>query len=118
MSFDSTQRLLDLGVVIFLLLAIGAAGVGCRRSSPPRLSFETTEDNLRAGQQGEEVDETRQGLLGNEALDTYLSTVGQRVFEAIRTPRFRYNFHVVEEAQPNAFALPDGSVFVTRGCSS
>ena len=115
MSFDSTQRLLDLGVVIFLLLAIGAAGVGCRRSSPPRLSFETTEDNLRAGQQGEEVDETRQGLLGNEALDTYLSTVGQRVFEAIRTPRFRYNFHVVEEAQPNAFALPDGSVFVTRG---
>jgi len=115
MSSDSAQRLLDLGVVIFLLLAISAAGVGCRRGAPPRLSFETTEESLRAGRQGEEVDEARLGLLGDEALDTYLNSVGQRVFEAIRTPRFRYDFRVVDEAQPNAFALPDGSVFVTRG---
>jgi len=115
MSSNSAQRLYDLGIVIFLFLAINAASVGCRRSTPPRLSFETTEESLRAGRQGEEADEARLGLLGDEALDTYLNSVGQRVFEAIRTPRVRYDFRVVDEAQPNAFALPDGSVFVTRG---
>ncbi len=112
---SSPQRLLSVVVVLCVLLAISTAGVGCRRSPPLRLAFETTEDNLRAGRQGEEFDEARQALLGDEALDTYLSSVGRRVLEAIRTPRFRYSFRVVEEAQPNAFALPDGSVFVTRG---
>jgi predicted Zn-dependent protease len=112
---SSPQRPHSVGIVICILFAVSIAGAGCRRSPPPRLAFETTEDSLRAGRQGEEVDEARQVLLGDEALDTYVTAVGRRVFEAIRTPRFRYSFRVVEEAQPNAFALPDGSVFVTRG---
>jgi predicted Zn-dependent protease len=112
---SSPQRPHSVGIVICILFAISIAGAGCRTSPPPRLSFETTEDSLRAGRQGEELDEARQVLLDDEALDTYLTAVGRRVFEAIRTPRFRYSFRVVEEAQPNAFALPDGSVFVTRG---
>jgi predicted Zn-dependent protease len=44
-----------------------------------------------------------------------LQAVGQRL--ATQSPRrdVQYRFQVVDRAEPNAFALPGGYVYVTRG---
>ncbi len=55
------------------------------------------------------------GLVDNEALQKYVSAVGERV--ARGAPGFggRYRFYVIDQWAPNAFALPDGSIFLSRG---
>jgi predicted Zn-dependent protease len=45
----------------------------------------------------------------------YVSAVGQALARSVQRKGIRYKFHVVEEAVPNAFAIPGGHVFVYRG---
>ena len=45
----------------------------------------------------------------------YVSAVGALLLGAGRRPDFPYVFHVIETWEPNAFALPGGQIFVTRG---
>jgi predicted Zn-dependent protease len=44
-----------------------------------------------------------------------VADIGYRVAQAANYDDFPFTFHVVEMAAPNAFALPGGQVFVTRG---
>ena len=55
------------------------------------------------------------GLSDHPATSEWVAAVGQRV--AARSPRqdVSYRFHVVDLEVPNAFALPGGPVFVSRG---
>jgi predicted Zn-dependent protease len=55
------------------------------------------------------------GLSDHAATTAWVEAVGQRV--ALHSPRqdVRYRFHVADLEVPNAFALPGGPVFVTRG---
>jgi len=55
------------------------------------------------------------GIFADRALTAYLAAVGARV--AARSPRqgVEWRFEVVDQAAPNAFALPDGHLYVSRG---
>jgi predicted Zn-dependent protease len=55
------------------------------------------------------------GLSDHEATRAWVASVGARV--AAHSPRqdVRYRFHVADLEVPNAFALPGGPIFVTRG---
>jgi predicted Zn-dependent protease len=63
------------------------------------------------------------GLYPDAALQNYVNTVGQKVVTAGRSrlkgeagfPDWDFNFYVVNTSMINAFALPGGHVFVTRG---
>ncbi|MCC7509503.1 MAG: M48 family metalloprotease [Planctomycetes bacterium] len=63
------------------------------------------------------------GLYPDRATQEYVNRVGQKVVEAGRTrlkgeaqfPDWEFNFYVVNTSMINAFALPGGHVFVTRG---
>jgi predicted Zn-dependent protease len=55
------------------------------------------------------------GLVEDEALRRYVQSVGARL--ARHAPGFRYDYHfeIADEPAPNAFALPGGRIFVSRG---
>lgn len=63
------------------------------------------------------------GLYPDAATQRYVDAVGRKVVAAARTrvrdeaefPDWEFNFHVVNSSMVNAFALPGGHVFVTRG---
>jgi predicted Zn-dependent protease len=55
------------------------------------------------------------GIVDDPALQAYVSTVGHRMVAAAPDRQFEYRFHVVDDEAPNAFALPGGYVYVTRG---
>ena len=55
------------------------------------------------------------GLIDDKALGQYLDRVGQRVAAALPTRQFSYRFAVVDQLEPNAFAVPGGYVYVSRG---
>src|SRR5262247_2519068 len=55
------------------------------------------------------------GLLDDPALVAYVQALGQRL--AAQSPRrdVEYRFQVVDRVEPNAFALPGGYIYMTRG---
>lgn len=55
------------------------------------------------------------GIYEDSVLTAYVSSVGQRVVEQLVDRKFEYQFFVVDQSTPNAFALPGGYIFVTRG---
>jgi len=55
------------------------------------------------------------GVYDNQALQQYVNEVGQRLGRASHRPNLQYHFVVVDSPEINAFALPGGYVYITRG---
>lgn len=54
-------------------------------------------------------------LLDNPPLQDYVNEVGQRLAKQSHRPNLKWHFNVVDSADVNAFALPGGYIYVTRG---
>jgi predicted Zn-dependent protease len=55
------------------------------------------------------------GLRDADALDTYVDAIGERIVAGEPATDFAFEFTVLDDTSPNAFAMPGGYVFVTRG---
>jgi predicted Zn-dependent protease len=55
------------------------------------------------------------GRYADEELQAYVSDLGQRIAAASHRPDLQYTFTVLDSEQVNAFALPGGYVYITRG---
>lgn len=69
-------------------------------------------------QLGKEMDpEVRQqmGVYEDANLQRYVSTIGLRLAQASERPQLPWQFTVVDEPAVNAFALPGGYIYITRG---
>jgi predicted Zn-dependent protease len=56
-----------------------------------------------------------QGRLEDPKLDAYLDELGNQLARVSHDPFFDYEFTVVNDSAPNAWALPGGKIAVTRG---
>lgn len=96
------------------LLLLGALAV-LPVAAPPAAAEPDRSDAPRAGPEAVKMVFAEMGRLENEALQQYVEAVGQRVARAAPRIGSGYRFFVVDQWTPNAFALPDGSIFVSRG---
>jgi Putative Zn-dependent protease len=55
------------------------------------------------------------GRYDDEVLQQYVDSVGQRLARASHRPNLQYTFTVLDSNDVNAFALPGGYVYITRG---
>jgi predicted Zn-dependent protease len=55
------------------------------------------------------------GLLGNAKATAYVNAIGQKLVSRTNRKDFGFKFDVIKNAAPNAFALPNGSIYVTDG---
>jgi predicted Zn-dependent protease len=101
-----------------LILLVSVALPGCARNpvSGRReiVLTSTAAERERGASAAEEVEE-QVGLVEDAELITYVRAVGARL--ARHSPRrdVDYRFHVVDMIEPNAFALPAGYIYVSRG---
>src|SRR5688500_5153705 len=49
------------------------------------------------------------------ALQQYVNEIGQKLAKTSHRPRLDYHFTVLDSPEVNAFALPGGHVYITRG---
>lgn len=70
---------------------------------------------IAMGQEGAQSVEATFGLYPDEALQTYVRQIGMRMAARSERPDIPWRFGVVEDAAINAFALPGGPVYFTRG---
>lgn len=54
-------------------------------------------------------------LVEDDELVTYVRSVGQRVVKKVGVTPYDFQFFVVNESVPNAFAIPGGFIFIYRG---
>lgn len=109
--FLNTVRL---GVTVVGLMI----GVGCAINpvtGRPEVVLTTTEGEREIGMEEARKVEEDMGLVEDPGLTAYVEAVGQRLAQHSPRQDVAYHFHVVEMVEPNAFALPGGFVYVTRG---
>ncbi len=54
-------------------------------------------------------------FIDDPALSTYVTAVGERLAASAPRGRYTYKFHIVDQDAPNAFALPGGYIYLSRG---
>ncbi len=79
---------------------------------------QSIELDKKLGAENAELVEIYMGLYPNEAMTDYVRSVGNRLVAALDENPFEFQFHIADEAVPNAFALPGGYIYVTRGILS
>jgi len=80
-----------------------------------QLSLVSEGQEIQLGQQSAQQVAQEIGLVQDSALQAYVQRVGSTLAAASERPNLPWTFRVVEDATPNAFALPGGYIFVTRG---
>jgi predicted Zn-dependent protease len=80
-----------------------------------QLNFVSRDQEVAMGQQGAEDVRGSIGLYDATALSQYVERVGKRLAAVSERKDLPWSFEVVDDASVNAFALPGGFLFITRG---
>ncbi len=72
-------------------------------------------EEIEMGRQGSRQVEAVMGLYDDPALQEYVSRIGLDLASRSEKPDLPWSFKVVDDVIVNAFALPGGFIFVTRG---
>jgi predicted Zn-dependent protease len=85
-------------------------------SGNKRLMLLSPEDEAKLGKSyAPQVEKELGGRIPDENLQSYVNQVGQRMARVCHHPEFSYSYTAVQESMVNAFAVPGGHIFITRG---
>jgi predicted Zn-dependent protease len=83
-----------------------------------QLALISEAQEIEMGRQAAQEAAQAMGLVDDSSLQAYVAGVGKRLAAAAERPALPWSFTVVDDPTPNAFALPGGPVFLTRGMMS
>lgn len=112
MARTSVRRPLTL-VVLCAALAGGCAVNPVTGERQLALISESQE--IQMGRQGAEEVVASIGLVPDQALQDYVRQLGLQMAQRSERPNLPWQFGVVDDPTPNAFALPGGPIYFTRG---
>jgi predicted Zn-dependent protease len=107
--------------VLLLVLAIApgllAAGCGGKDKKPKRKQVLLTTEyaDEKVGSESAKALAAEMGLIQDPELLGFVRAIGKRLVLHAPQKTFDYTFNIVDQSAPNAFALPGGYVYVSRG---
>ena len=110
-----------LRLILFLFtLALSALGLSACATNPATKSSDfvmmSETQELELGQKAAaEVAKSLPLMDEHDPLVRYVDSVGQKIANVSDRPNLFYRFHVVDNADINAFALPGGYIYINRG---
>lgn len=105
-------------VRLVLVATLAAGGASCATNpvtGRSELSLISEDQEIAMGRQAAEQVKQSIGLYEDPGLQRYVAALGTRLASESERPQLPWEFHVVDDAAVNAFALPGGFIFVTRG---
>ncbi len=84
------------------------------RARAPR-TLPTEYDDQRAGESAASQVAAEAGIVDDPELTRWVSEIGQHLARFAPRRSFAYQFFVIDQFEPNAFALPGGYVYISRG---
>lgn len=113
---QAAARLRWPGLVLTMTLA--AVAVGCATNpvtGKREISLVSESQEIEMGRQGAADVAASIGIYPDSGLQRYVRAIGLRLAAASERPNLPWSFQVVDDASVNAFALPGGFIFITRG---
>lgn len=80
-----------------------------------QLSLISESQEIEMGREASKEVEQTIGLLDNQQLQAYVRRIGMTMAQQSERPSLPWSFAVVDDPTPNAFALPGGPIYITRG---
>jgi predicted Zn-dependent protease len=96
----------------------GTLAGGCvmnRASGKSEFSLVSQAQELEMGKQGDQEILQQYGAYDNAAVTAYVQKIGRTVADHSDHPELAWQFRVLDSPVVNAFALPGGYIYVTRG---
>ena len=103
---------------VLLAGALVLAPSGCARNpvtGKNELSLVSESQEIEMGKQSAQEVEQSIGFYNDPGVQQYVSAIGLKMAKVSERPNLPWEFHVVNDASVNAFALPGGFIYVTRG---
>lgn len=104
---------------LYLALLLAGAIAGACAVNPAtgrrELMLISEEQEIAMGQEYDPQIVAEMGLVSDSALQRYVAVLGDRVAARSERPNLPWTFRVVDDPVVNAFAVPGGFVYITRG---
>jgi predicted Zn-dependent protease len=102
-------------VRLALLLALAAACARNPVTGRRQLSLVSEQEEIDLGREAAQQVVEQMGRYPDPEIQTYVAGIGKRMAAASERPDLPWSFTVLDDPAVNAFALPGGPIFVTRG---
>lgn len=102
----------------FFIVALILSSVACATNPATgrrQLILMSEAEEIQLGRQSDVEIRKQMGVYADKDLQRYLDGVGERLSRAAHRPKLPWTFTVVDSPAVNAFALPGGYVYITRG---
>ena len=108
------SRGIVLGVVLFFFLLSGSCATN-PVSGGPELMLLNESDEIKLGKQTDAEVRKQYGVYQDQKLNAYLNDMCQKLAALSHRPNLPYQLEIVDASVVNAFAVPGGYVYLTRG---
>jgi predicted Zn-dependent protease len=105
-------------LAVAALLAAAALLAGCATNPVTgrrEFSLVSTAQEDQMGREGYTAVTAEYGLYGDSTVQRYVNDVGQRLARVSHLPGLDWHFTVIDDPAVNAFAMPGGYIYITRG---
>ena len=103
---------------LFILLLTACVTAACATNpvtGKRQMSLLSEAEELAIGQQQDAEIRREMGVYDDPALQRYVNDIGQQLARVSHRPNLPWTFTVVDSPAINAFALPGGYIYLTRG---
>src|SRR5512139_1464133 len=107
-----------LRALLLALPAVLAVLTGCAvnpATGKRQISLVSEGRERQMGQESDPAILAEYGLYGDQAVQAYVDSIGQRLAATSHMPGLTWHFRVLDSPVVNAFALPGGYIYITRG---
>jgi predicted Zn-dependent protease len=104
--------------ILGAILAVAALGTRCAvnpATGEAQLALLSESEEIALGRESDAQVRQSMGEYRDEGLRSYLDGVGRALASRSERPQLAWTFAVVDDPAVNAFALPGGFIYVTRG---
>jgi predicted Zn-dependent protease len=102
----------------WLVIGLATGFAGCATNpvtGKSQLTLVSESQEIQMGKEAAQQTIQQIGVVDNPQVEAYVSQIGMKMAKVSERPNLPWEFHVVNDASVNAFALPGGFIFVTRG---
>ena len=109
-------RVLRAIALVFPLVALAACAVNPATGERSFTAFMSREKEVQVGnEEHPKILQKFGGRYGDQRLATYVQEIGNSLARVTESPEIPFSFTILNDDKVNAFALPGGFVYITRG---
>ncbi|HEU4725884.1 MAG TPA: M48 family metalloprotease [Candidatus Eisenbacteria bacterium] len=107
--------LVTLGTLAVVALGAGAGCAVNPATGKRQINLVSTGRETEMGREADPAVIAEYGLYGDAATQSYVDSIGQKLARVSHLPNLKWHFRVLDSPVVNAFAIPGGYIYITRG---